>query len=72
MGHENGAYYFISTHSLTKRLTTSKVDVDKLKNISTHSLTKRLTYISLDAKVAEYISTHSLTKRLTALEHLTI
>ena len=36
-------FYFISTHSLTKRLTSDHQEHSELVHISTHSLTKRLT-----------------------------
>ena len=55
----------ISTHSLTKRLTSRYSIVNVRTNISTHSLTKRLTGSPSSNKLCFLISTHSLTKRLT-------
>ena len=61
----------ISTHSLTKRLTSGDYFKWVTLAISTHSLTKRLTNRNPDrrsivpAKDISGISTHSLTKRLT-------
>ena len=55
----------ISTHSLTKRLTTWNCTPHEAYIISTHSLTKRLTLFSDEAIDMIDISTHSLTKRLT-------
>ena len=56
----------ISTHSLTKRLTSSSFPIGATVCISTHSLTKRLTEPLIPAvPVLQIISTHSLTKRLT-------
>ena len=37
---------FISTHSLTRRLTSNLVDFEDITSISTHSLTRRLTAAS--------------------------
>ena len=56
----------ISTHSLTKRLTTSNIRSTSLMIISTHSLTKRLTLSTRRTLFPFVISTHSLTKRLTS------
>ena len=61
---------YISTHSLTKRLTISYPEFFNELYISTHSLTKRLTkrltMIIPTTIMNEFIiSTHSLTKRLT-------
>ena len=56
---------FISTHSLTKRLTDDATFHGIERNISTHSLTKRLTEASDKHEPWIRISTHSLTKRLT-------
>ena len=58
-------YVFISTHSLTKRLTAQWHYLPRVISISTHSLTKRLTTIPDGNLLIEGISTHSLTKRLT-------
>ena len=56
----------ISTHSLTRRLTTSELFLYSLFTISTHSLTRRLTWEGLRLKTRDdLISTHSLTRRLT-------
>ena len=55
----------ISTHSLTKRLTSANYVWGAYLYISTHSLTKRLTLKSFGIEIPEDISTHSLTKRLT-------
>ena len=58
---------YISTHSLTKRLTRQIISVQDQQHISTHSLTKRLTGgWAVKARFTE-ISTHSLTKRLTKI-----
>ena len=62
---DRARYHRISTHSLTKRLTTNILKRFYCKHISTHSLTKRLTYLQMEQLVFRYISTHSLTKRLT-------
>ena len=59
------ALIFISTHSLTKRLTNPAKENAGNVYISTHSLTKRLTYNSVLTVSSVFISTHSLTKRLT-------
>ena len=60
-----GAYLYISTHSLTKRLTySSEMSLCGIF-ISTHSLTKRLTGCGNVVPTRKDISTHSLTKRLT-------
>ena len=56
---------YISTHSLTKRLTLYHIAKRKWQTISTHSLTKRLTVLSWIFYAIIFISTHSLTKRLT-------
>ena len=58
---------FISTHSLTKRLTTQQLTTKLATPISTHSLTKRLTWAGTVVRSLIHISTHSLTKRLTIL-----
>ena len=55
----------ISTHSLTRRLTTCTTYFNELRIISTHSLTRRLTADVKKALSEHYISTHSLTRRLT-------
>ena len=55
----------ISTHSLTKRLTKTRLHSLRHKVISTHSLTKRLTSVQFKNIEEIHISTHSLTKRLT-------
>ena len=62
-------YYItiISTHSLTRRLTSNMVDNTSRINISTHSLTRRLTWYAWDSVCNWVISTHSLTRRLTRL-----
>ena len=56
---------YISTHSLTKRLTDEYYRNFIAQNISTHSLTKRLTRNDAERRNNNGISTHSLTKRLT-------
>ena len=43
VGSDGGQYSTISTHSLTRRLTTITTTVMTLYYISTHSLTRRLT-----------------------------
>ena len=58
-------YQYISTHSLTKRLTGIEMSFLPITLISTHSLTKRLTIVVEEIEFGESISTHSLTKRLT-------
>ena len=55
----------ISTHSLTRRLTTVRNFCIIISYISTHSLTRRLTVNGVAEKDVDYISTHSLTRRLT-------
>ena len=57
--------FVISTHSLTKRLTSCDILSYERRLISTHSLTKRLTFFFVLQRLHGYISTHSLTKRLT-------
>ena len=73
--HEEADFYWlwkrnhpdISTHSLTKRLTTTMPTKTNYHiGISTHSLTKRLTNIKDNFFHLFGISTHSLTKRLTS------
>ena len=56
---------FISTHSLTRRLTSNWKSLCKTWSISTHSLTRRLTSKSYIIHRINHISTHSLTRRLT-------
>ena len=56
---------YISTHSLTKRLTVIASPPCNSLIISTHSLTKRLTCRQCRKAGRCNISTHSLTKRLT-------
>ena len=56
---------FISTHSLTRRLTHPHSIKLSTIFISTHSLTRRLTMPSESACQFLFISTHSLTRRLT-------
>ena len=56
---------FISTHSLTRRLTGIEFTEESEDDISTHSLTRRLTITSGLSDVISHISTHSLTRRLT-------
>ena len=58
----------ISTHSLTRRLTSCPEDNGLSKNISTHSLTRRLTDTAVFDNLYPIISTHSLTRRLTIRE----
>ena len=58
----------ISTHSLTKRLTSGDYFKWVTLAISTHSLTKRLTKFLWIFLAYTDISTHSLTKRLTSEE----
>ena len=56
---------FISTHSLTRRLTAVfEADLQAM-DISTHSLTRRLTSVFQKFICDPDISTHSLTRRLT-------
>ena len=56
---------YISTHSLTRRLTiTSESQLQRIY-ISTHSLTRRLTFDTFRYIAFWIISTHSLTRRLT-------
>ena len=61
---------YISTHSLTRRLTGSFTFDLILIDISTHSLTRRLTGKIVNHTDNEIISTHSLTRRLTQVRHL--
>ena len=65
--HRNvlSAYNFISTHSLTRRLTIFNIISWFIIRISTHSLTRRLTGLPELVRQIGYISTHSLTRRLT-------
>ena len=56
---------YISTHSLTRRLTSRLTYPVEVNGISTHSLTRRLTLTMVTGKKREDISTHSLTRRLT-------
>ena len=67
LGYEASKDLFISTHSLTKRLTEIPVYYWEKESISTHSLTKRLTGTGRRYDCTGSISTHSLTKRLTTL-----
>ena len=55
----------ISTHSLTRRLTSRYLTGGGTVHISTHSLTRRLTIINGHFLDYVHISTHSLTRRLT-------
>ena len=55
----------ISTHSLTRRLTSVFDRKHTALHISTHSLTRRLTALDISVLIDEEISTHSLTRRLT-------
>ena len=57
----------ISTHSLTRRLTSHMVKAFIIYGISTHSLTRRLTALFNSCRKAFHISTHSLTRRLTTV-----
>ena len=56
----------ISTHSLTRRLTSANYVWGAYLYISTHSLTRRLTALGKSFDNFLFISTHSLTRRLTA------
>ena len=58
-------HQFISTHSLTRRLTTIVFINNNRLCISTHSLTRRLTRKTGALSSCYDISTHSLTRRLT-------
>ena len=58
---------YISTHSLTRRLTVFNALTNNGEVISTHSLTRRLTKLGIEVKAKIIISTHSLTRRLTTL-----
>ena len=58
-------YDKISTHSLTRRLTTERSALYHANIISTHSLTRRLTGSEKLLSELFCISTHSLTRRLT-------
>ena len=55
----------ISTHSLTRRLTSICCQKMNFLEISTHSLTRRLTFAYSSGYSCSKISTHSLTRRLT-------
>ena len=55
----------ISTHSLTRRLTSERRLRAWQEKISTHSLTRRLTKQKDMLTMIWSISTHSLTRRLT-------
>ena len=55
----------ISTHSLTRRLTSLFCCKRNHQVISTHSLTRRLTVMRYALHRSTKISTHSLTRRLT-------
>ena len=55
----------VSTHSLTRRLTTFPVPCKYANNVSTHSLTRRLTSVCHRLLLSTSVSTHSLTRRLT-------
>ena len=55
----------ISTHSLTRRLTSVSRETFRHFEISTHSLTRRLTKTIFSTRPYSAISTHSLTRRLT-------
>ena len=68
-GDMYGVCRYISTHSLTRRLTRYRLDLRPQLYISTHSLTRRLTGQPDTTQNIELISTHSLTRRLT--EYLT-
>ena len=57
--------FIISTHSLTRRLTVTRIYVQTCFCISTHSLTRRLTPFRDCFEYTKQISTHSLTRRLT-------
>ena len=60
-----GSILVISTHSLTRRLTSHQRVISALFYISTHSLTRRLTKLDGAYQIIQEISTHSLTRRLT-------
>ena len=60
---------YISTHSLTRRLTIIGAYNASTGKISTHSLTRRLTDEFVLKAVEKGISTHSLTRRLTHAIH---
>ena len=61
---------YISTHSLTRRLTERFIFFNICFQISTHSLTRRLTIEHIPVPTSTIISTHSLTRRLTVLCHV--
>ena len=58
-------YKNISTHILTKRMTSAQSAIGELKKISTHILTKRMTELQIGYWDYFDISTHILTKRMT-------
>ena len=58
-------FIYISTHILTKRMTTRKNTSKTGCNISTHILTKRMTGFCAVLHQPHNISTHILTKRMT-------
>ena len=64
--------YSISTHSLTRRLTSQAAEPAVEFSISTHSLTRRLTTTVLVFCGNAFISTHSLTRRLTTADNSVI
>ena len=55
----------ISTHILTRRMTTAGSNMDEAGNISTHILTRRMTFCKFKWLPVTNISTHILTRRMT-------
>ena len=59
----------ISTHILTRRMTSISDSQPTIRNISTHILTRRMTLPVLSESYSLYISTHILTRRMTLLQY---
>ena len=65
-------FFFISTHILTKRMTSCFVKLFIIWHISTHILTKRMTARWFWKRNRTNISTHILTKRMTVRSTLEV